>query len=124
MLVLIALLLALIPAVAILYPFLRKTEGPPLLQDEGSISSGLTRRWDAAVAGLKNTELEWAIGNLTEDDYRLLRDEYMTDAAMAMKAMDLEEQQERELLLTIDEDVRSVRERALGGDGKGQPSGD
>ena len=119
----IALLLALIPAVAILYPFLRRADGWPLVEDEGSISSELSRRWEAAVAGLKNTELDWAIGNLPEDDYRLLRDEYMTDAAMVMKAMDLAEEQERELLSTIDDEVRSVRERALGGDGRGQSPG-
>ena len=76
------------------------------------------------MAGLKNTELEWAIGNLTDDDYRQLRDEYMTDAAMAMKAMDLVEERERELFSAIDDDVRGVRERALGGDSKGQAPGD
>ena len=122
LLVLIALLLALIPAVAILYPFLRRAEGWPVLEDEGSTSSGLSRRWEAAVAGLKNTELERAIGNLAEDDYLRLRDEYMTDAAMAMKAMDMEEEQQRELLSTIEEEVRNVRERVLGGDDNGRSS--
>ncbi len=38
--------------------------------------------------GLKNTELDWSIGNLTEDDYQLLREQYMTDAALALKAME------------------------------------
>jgi hypothetical protein len=123
MLVLLAVLLALIPAIAILYPFLRKPGGWQLLDDEGSTSSELSRRWEAAVTGLRNTELDRAIGNLADTDYRWLREQYMTDAALVMKAMELEEEQERDLLSTIEEEVRSVRERVLGADGEEGPPG-
>ena len=111
MLVLIAVLLALIPAAAILYPFVFKKGISTVFRDETSTYSELTRRWEAAIAGLKNTELEHAIGNLTEDDYGDLREQYMLEAANIMKAMELEDQQEEELLANVASEVRAVRER-------------
>ena len=116
MLVLIAVLLALVPATAILYPFLRRLRRDELLVDESSTQSYLMRRWDAALAGLKNTELEWAIGNLSEDDYIWLRRQYVTEAAIVMKTMELEEEEEEELLTTIKREVRQARLRAVGSD--------
>ena len=114
MLVFIAILLALIPAVAILYPFLRRLRETELAEDESSPQAELGRRWDAALAGLKNTELEWAIGNLAADDYGWLKKQYMTEAALVLKAMELEEEQEKEFLTTIKREVRQVRLRVLG----------
>ena len=114
MLVLIAVLLALIPAAAILYPFVFKKGISTVFRDETSTYSELTRRWEAAIAGLKNTELEHAIGNLTQDDYRELREQYMLEAANIMKAMELEDQQEEELLANVASEVRAVREGLIG----------
>ena len=111
MLVLIAVLLALIPAVAILYPFVFRRGISNVFRDETSTYSELTRRWEAAIAGLKNTELEHAIGNLTQEDYYDLREQYMLEAANIMKAMELEDQQEEELLANVAMEVRAVRER-------------
>ena len=114
MLVLIAVLLALIPAAAILYPFVFRKGLSAVFRDETSTYSELTRRWEAAIAGLKSTELEHAIGNLTEEDYRDLREQYMLEAAAIMKSMELEDQQEEELLATVAEEVRAVRENITG----------
>lgn len=114
MLVLIAVLLALIPAAAILYPFVFRKGLSSVFRDETSTYSELTRRWEAAIAGLKSTELEHAIGNLAEEDYRDLRDQYMLEAAAIMKSMELEDQQEEELLATVAEEVRAVRENITG----------
>ncbi len=116
MLVLIALLLALIPAFAVLYPFLRRRSVSRVVADEGSTEAELARRWDAALSGLKNAELEYAIGNLAQTDYRWLREQYMLEAALVMKAMDLELEQERDLLSPVRREVRSVRVRAVGPD--------
>ncbi len=116
MLVVIALLLALIPAIAVLYPFLRRRSVSTAVVDEGSTEAELARRWDAALSGLKNAELEHAIGNLAPTDYRWLREQYMTEAALVMKAMDLEVEQERDLLSAVRREVRSVRIRAVGPD--------
>ena len=116
MLVLIALLIALIPAFAVLYPFLRHRSVSRAVVDEGSNEAELTRRWDAALSGLKSAELERAIGNLAETDYIWLRDQYMIKAALIMKAMDLELEQERNLLSSVRREIRSVRIRAVGPD--------
>ena len=90
MLVFVVILLALVPAAAMLYPFLRTVRRGELDIDESAPHMELERRWDAAMAGLKNTELEWTIGNLTEEDYAWLRDQYTTEAALLMKAMDMD----------------------------------
>ena len=116
MLVLIAVLLVLIPTIAILYPFLRRPDSWPVVADESSHHADLLRRWDVAIAGLKNAELERALGNLAEQDHSWLREQYMTEAALVIKAMELEEQQEQEMLSSVDDEIRSVRRRLLGGD--------
>ena len=118
MLVLIALLLALIPAIAILYPFIRRVAASRSVADEGSVSSELARRWDAALEGLKSAELEHAIGNLEDADHTWLREQYMTEAALVLKAMDLEEEQETSLLSSMRREVRNVRARVSGPDGR------
>ena len=90
MLVLIAIILALIPAIIIAYPFLRRGESSEWLDDESSPLATLQRRWEAALDGIRSAELEHAIGNLSEEDYRWLRRQYMREAAVVMRAMELE----------------------------------
>jgi hypothetical protein len=114
LLVLIAILLAFIPAVVVLYPLVRRMGADEFLVDESSVSAELTRRWESALAGLKAAELELSIGNLSEDDYDWLKGQYTTEAALVMKAMDLEEQQEQDLLDRMTAEVTAARERALG----------
>lgn len=121
MLILIAALLALIPTIAVLYPFFFKKGISSVFHDETSTHSDLTRRWEAAVAGLKSTELEHAIGNLTDDDHADLKEQYMLEAARVLKAMDLEEQQADDLLASVTQEVRAVRERFSG---PARPSGE
>ena len=109
MLVLLAVLLALIPAIVVLYPLVRRTGADEFLVDESSVSAELARRWESALAGLKAAELELSIGNLAEEDYRWLKDQYTTEAAQVMKAMELEEQQEDELLARMKAEVDAAR---------------
>ena len=117
MLVLIAVLLALIPAAAILYPFFtRRVFASRSAVDEGSVGSELARRWDSALEGLKSAELEHAIGNLEDADHSWLREQYMTEAALVLKAMHLEAEQERSLLSSMRLEVRRVRDRVAGPD--------
>lgn len=116
MLVLVALLLALIPAAAILYPFIRRVSVSGSDVDEGSVAADLARRWDAALEGLKSAELEHAIGNLEDADHRWLREQYMTEAALVLKALDLEAEQEESLLSAMRLEVRNVRDRVAGPD--------
>ena len=115
MLVIMAFVLALIPAVVIAYPFLRLA-GRSVLSDEDTQGAELTLRWETAIAGLRNTELEWAIGNLEDGDREWLRDRYMTDAALVLKEMELEEAEEEALMATVEREMKRVRVRAGGGD--------
>ena len=114
MLLLIAFCLVTIPAVAILYPFFRRSVEET--EDEGSARAELSRLWDAAVIGLKNAELEHAVGNLTEQDYKWLKDGYMTEAALVMKAMGLEAEQEHDLAKALESEVQDVGTSVLGAD--------
>ena len=114
MLVLVAVLIALVPAVIVLYPLARRLGSDEFDDDESSVTAELTRRWESALAGLKAAELELSIGNLSDEDYRWLREQYTTEAALVMKAMDLEDQQQEELLARMKAEVDRARERALG----------
>ena len=107
--ILVSLLLALIPAMAILYPFLRRRRPTEQLEDQGSPRSDLGRQWESTLVALKNTDLEWEIGNLAEEDYQRIRGHYMTEAAIVMKKMELAEDEERALLEAVDREVRQIQ---------------
>jgi hypothetical protein len=115
--IILALVLALIPATAILYPLLRGLGTDEFAEDESSQTAEFVRRWEAALDGLRNAELESALGNLGEEDYRWLRRQYMVEAALVLKGMELESAQEREFMEQVEHEVRRVRERALGRSG-------
>ena len=117
MLVLIAVALALIPAIVIAYPFLRRGASREWLDDESSPMATLQRRWDAALDGIRSAELEYAIGSLAEEDYRWLRRQYMREAAVVMRAMELEQEEEEALLTQIKSESERVRARVLGDEG-------
>ncbi len=107
-------LIALVPAVIVLYPLAKRLGSDEFDDDESSVSAELTRRWESALAGLKAAELELSIGNLSDEDYHWLRDQYTTEAALVMKAMDLEDQQQEDLLARMKAEVDMTRQRALG----------
>ena len=69
----------------------------------------LVRRWDSALAGLRNTELDRAVGNLSDEDYGWLREQYMTEAVVVMKALELDEGRQRALLTRIEREMRRSR---------------
>ena len=112
--IILALVLALIPAAAILYPLLRGLGKDEFAEDESSQTAEFARRWEAALDGLRNAELESALGNLDEKDYRWLRRQYMVEAALVLKSMELESAQERDFMEQVEREARRARERALG----------
>ena len=113
MLILIAILLALIPALAIAYPFLRPGPSAEWQDDEGSTTqAALERRWDTALSTLRAAHLDHAIGNLTPADYRRLRRQCLRDAAAAMRAMHLEPEQEDAMLARLEAEGRRGRDGA------------
>jgi len=114
MLVLIAIVITMVPAIAILWPFLAGINRDEFEADESAPHADLMRRWDAAVAGLKSAELEHAIGNLAAGDYRLVRRQLMNEAAVVLKTMELEEAEEEQMLTAVRQEMQAVRTRALG----------
>ena len=115
LLVLVGLALVAIPLAAILYPFLRRRGLHGVLADEEPHEE-LDRRWDAALAGLRSAELERAIGTLAEEDYQVLREQYMTEAALVLRSLEMEAGREADLLASVEEEIRRVREGFLGDD--------
>ncbi len=115
LLVLVGLALVAIPLAAILYPFLRRRDLHGVLADEEPHEE-LDRRWDAALAGLRSAELERAIGTLGEEDYQVLREQYMTEAALVLRSLEMEAGREADLLAAVEEEIRRVREGFLGDD--------
>ena len=114
MLIIIALALALIPTIAILWPFVVGVHRDEFAEDESAPIADLMRRWDAAVAGLKSSELDHAIGNLTDQDYRTIRRQLMTEAAVVLKTMELEEAEEEQMLTAVRTEMQAVRARVAG----------
>lgn len=115
LLVLAGLALVAVPLVAILYPFLRRRGTHDVLAD-AEPHDELDRRWDAALAGLRSAELERAIGTLGEEDYQVLREQYMTEAALVLRSLEMESGREADLLARVEEEIRRVREGFLGDD--------
>ena len=112
MLILTAVILVLIPAIAILYPFLRGMGDDEIPEYEESPDVPLSIRWDAALSGLKSAELDWAVGRSAEEDYRHLRELYMAEAALVMKEMELDESEERELMASIEREREESQARS------------
>ena len=114
-LVLVGLALVAIPLAAILYPILKR-RGLHEVLAESEAHEELDRRWDAALAGLRSAELEHAIGTLGEEDYQVLREQYMTEAALVLRSLEMESGREADLLARVEEEIRRVREGFLGDD--------
>ena len=109
MIVTIAIILTLVPALFILWPFVMGLRRDEFEYDEGAPQADLMRRWDAAVAGLTSTELDHSLGNLSGEDYRGLRTRLLTEAADLMRDMELSEKEEEQMLASLSEEVRGVR---------------
>ena len=69
------------------------------------------RRWEAAVSGLANAELDHGLGNMTDSDYSAVRGQLMSEAASVMREMELTADEEDRMLAALTEEVRSVRSR-------------
>ncbi|MCH2311448.1 MAG: hypothetical protein MK362_03060 [SAR202 cluster bacterium] len=109
MLVLIAIILTVIPALIILYPLLKRVGSTELLKDESSLTSELNRRWDSVVAGLRTAELEFSIGNLSHDDYKWIKNTYAKETAQIMEAMELQEEEENELMESLEQEIERAK---------------
>ena len=113
MLVLFAFLLAIIPATAILSPFVLKKKHPYLSDGEIHIVSPISD-WESAIFDLKNLELEFAIGNLGKQEYDSLKTIYMNKAAQNLRNVHVSQNEQSELMSAVESEMQSVRERFVG----------
>ncbi len=109
MLVLIAIILTVVPALIILYPLFKRVGSTELLKDESSLTAELHRRWDSVVAGLRTAELELSIGNLSEEDYLWIKNTYAKETAQIMEAMELQEEEEKELISSLEREIKKAK---------------
>ena len=114
MLVAIVIILTLAPALLILWPFIVGLGRDEFEFDEGAPQADLTRRWDAAVAGLASAELDHSLGNLSDGDYGDVRAQLMIEAADIMREMELSEEEEERMLAALREEMFDVRSRIEG----------
>ena len=117
MIVAIAILLTLVPALMIIWPFIWGLRRDEFEYDEGAPQADLMRRWDAAVAGLTSAELDHSLGNLSDHDYRGLRAQLMTEAADLMREMELSKDEEERMLSGLREELLAARSHIEGGSG-------
>ena len=110
MVVLISLILSIFPFILIIFPLIRKYSVSEFIpQDESSLFSDLERRWDSAIEGLRSTELERMVGNLHDQDYEWLKNIHLYEAALVLKALDLSEIEQNQLIDEVRNEVfRSV----------------
>ena len=109
MLVLIAIILTVIPALIILYLLIKRVGSTELLKDESSLTAELNRRWDSVVAGLRTAELELSIGNLSNEDYQWIKKAYAKETAQIMEAMELQEEEEKELMKSLEREIEKAK---------------
>lgn len=107
---LVAALLGMIALAFVLYPLYRRA---PLKTSQVTsltipVSSQVEREQTARTA-LQEVELDYQLGNLAEVDYRSLRTRYLRRAALAKKSR---QEREQELDETIEEQLRSMKEKA------------
>ena len=117
MIVTIAIILTLVPALLILWPFVMGLRRDEFEYDEGAPQADLMRRWDAAVAGLASAELDHSLGNLSDEDYQGLRTRLITEAADLMREMELSEEEEERMLTALSEEALGARSRIEGSAG-------
>ena len=110
MVVLISLILSIFPFILIIFPLIRKYSVSEFIpQDESSLFSDLERRWDSSIEGLRSTELERMVGNLHDQDYEWLKNIHLYEAALVLKALDLSEIEQNQLIDEVRNEVfRSV----------------
>ncbi|WP_069803582.1 hypothetical protein [Thermogemmatispora onikobensis] len=116
---LLAVPLGLLALALVLYPLVRPTshqvdaslEGGGNLTAVPSPAVAPSEEETAARAALHEVELEYQLGNLTEADYRSLRERYLRRALLAIKERHT---REKELDALIEERLRLLREEDVG----------
>lgn len=121
MTILLSTLMVLLVAGAMVYPFVRRRDSGPETE-EGSADAELGYRWEGLVAGLRDAEMQRAMGTLSEEEYRQERQRTLEEAAALLQTAELERGRRQGLLADLEAGARRERQRLLGGadeDGQG-----
>ncbi|MBA2286559.1 MAG: hypothetical protein H0W02_13860 [Ktedonobacteraceae bacterium] len=111
--ILVALLLGVAALAFVLYPLYHRdlVKTPTAALEMGSVPasapSQVTEREQSARNALQEVELDYQLGNLTESDYRSLRERYTRRALLEMKSRYTREQ---ELDALIEEQLQHMKE--------------
>jgi hypothetical protein len=121
--ILIAIVLGVLALAFVLYPLYRRPaerrtgvidhalEDHAVVEDSsklGEISTRIAEGEQAARNALQEVELDFQLGNITETDYRTLRERYIRRALIALK---LRYEREQELDEAIEEQLRLMKEK-------------
>lgn len=127
-----ALLLTIVAIAAVAYPLVQRSAAARL-RGRGDDPNELEERYQSALADLQDVEADWEIGNLSLDDYTVLRDEHRLRAAETLRQIAAwqaqRERVRRELLRLAGEPnvgrpgVRDQRSGASSEVGEGGPAG-
>ena len=89
MFVFLSIMICLLPAVAVIYPFIRRIHYKSVdIERESVRRRELEKRWEVALDELKNTEFDMEIGNLQEDDFKVIRFKQIEEAALLLRDME------------------------------------
>lgn len=89
-------LLVVAVGVYVLWPLFRSPDVPPLVPEVAEDDARVDAR-EAALTALRDVELEYRLGNLTESDYRQLRERYYRRALAALRGRPLKDALDEEL---------------------------
>jgi hypothetical protein len=111
MAIVVAIILGVLALAFVLYPLYRREPAVPQPATEQDTPARGERgeKEQAARTALQEVELDYQLGNISDDDYQSLREHYMQRALQALK---LRYEREQELDQEIEEQLRKLREQA------------
>lgn len=106
MAIVVAIVLGVLALAFVLYPLYRRSPGVAPVEDMAQLSAStlapVDEQEESARAALQEVEFDYQLGNISEADYRSLRERYMQRALVAFKSRyerdeELDQEIEREL---------------------------
>jgi hypothetical protein len=111
MAIVVAIILGVLALAFVLYPLYRREPDAPQPTTEQNASAPIERseKEQSARAALQEVELDYQLGNISDNDYQSLREHYMQRALQALKSR---YEREQELDQEIEEQLRTLKEQA------------
>lgn len=107
--VIVGLFVGVVSLTYVLYPLYRHAGSSLLATAADEAQSAVpTEREVAARLSLQEVELDYQLGNLSENDYGSLRERYLNRALLALKSR---HEREKELDVAIEEQLRLLKEQ-------------